>query len=169
MAVSTELFKLDDVLSLPTPAFPWKWRVTAVQYPSGISIPHRYYHAVPLTFQSIEAVPFHRQATTHNIPGFESLGSISVTMYETETYEVTKQIQKWRRLIKNDQGLYTIPFPTADMELTCYDNSNMPAMRARLYAIWPNSQSPSELSYDNSNRLTVNVEFSVNRVRIFEG
>lgn len=166
---NSELYTLNQIMNLPAPALAWKWRVTAAVFPSGISIPLEYFHAVPITFPAIEAVPFHRQATTHTIPGFESIGTISMTLYEDDSYFVTRVLQRWKTLIKDDAGLYTIPFPSGTMEVTCYNTQNQPTMRAKLFSIWPSSQSPSELSYDNNQRLIVTAEFSLNRVRIIPG
>ena len=160
------MFKLNDVLGLKDPATSWRWRVTAFTAPDGLTPPPlMYFHAIPVPYPSIESVQVHMQASNaFFVPGFQAIGTLNLTIYEDDSFATTLWLQTWRQRIRGSDGLYEIPVPVGNIEVTCYNARGEKTIRQLLKKVWPISQSPSELSYENGGRLVITAEFAVHDV-----
>lgn len=160
------MFQLNEVLTLNDPATSWRWRVTAFDTPAGLEPPPlHYFHAIPVPYPSIESVQVHLQASNaFFVPGFQAMGTLSITLYEDEFFDTTLWLQAWRQRIRGTDGLYEIPVPMGNIEITCYNTRGKGTLRQTLKKVWPVSQSPSELSYDNGGRLVITAEFAIHDV-----
>lgn len=161
---------LDSVLALKDPAFGFQWKVSALIMPDGLlPLPLIYFHSIALPHTFYEQSGHFVAAKKVYNPGMEDINAFSCTLYED--YEMTTSfwLQAWRDKIKDVKDLYGLD---ADIKATLvvskYSSNNMTKAVAKhtITGVFPTTQSPDELSYDNGNRLIINCEFSCDDSRL---
>lgn len=179
---------LEEAITLPDPAWAWSFRVlelrlfnpsSALARQGGMSgdsggslVDLRYVQGVSIPMPFLESNGISREATKLYFPGFEDVNSATFTFYEDSNYTVHKMLHKWRRLIRSDKGLYSLPVTYKGTALVALYPAILssergasarptPSLKLRLNGLFPTTQPPTDVNYESNNRVTVPMEFSV--------
>lgn len=122
-----------------------------------------------LVFEEIQPKSRYVAGSQKYYPDNATLSAVSMTFYETYDYQVTRYMNRWRSLIRRDDGFFGLPADykrVIDAQLY-YPNRNSPVLTVRYTGCWPTNQGAFALTYDDEEgRLQVPVTFSVDRVQL---
>jgi hypothetical protein len=155
-----------EVLDDPAPS----WRYS-VQWPEIGS-----YHnaefvknnivAETITFPMKGMAPIsrHAGATMKFFPDFRDMQGFNATFYLDQRYRALTYFTSWKYLAADEDGTYyESDNYKKDIELHVFsmDDSQKPVTKLQLFGVWVSEVNPIELSYENSDRLRLEVTFSV--------
>jgi hypothetical protein len=159
VGASTELSKL---LAMPDPLLSFRW----VTEESFRGLPHTYVEKLDLPFNNLEVREgvYNGSSFTY-FPGFHNVSAFGVTLYEDQNMTASKWVQGWKNDVKDfSTGLYNLPRgPNGykyDLNVVLIDNEGSSIVTAILSGLFPLATSNFSLTYDSSNRLCVEQQFS---------
>jgi hypothetical protein len=127
---------------------------------------------ISMTFPKVPFRPRFSQGSNTYYPETSDIDGISISFYETHTYQVTGWLDTWRKLLIDSRGNYGLPAVyKKDVPVQVFSRENLsePTLTFIYQGIAPSDQSPFDMSYeDEAGRLIVEAQFSCDSM-IFEG
>lgn len=137
---------------------------------SGIDIdfPEHVVISVGLPSQDFEIDSVPQRGTQLKTPGANTISTLNLTFLEDEDGLVSKNLDAWRTLIYNpDTGTYGAPNEfQAQISINLMSGANVEHTIFKLIGCWPATMSPTDLSYAESNHMTVTQAFAVQQMKI---
>lgn len=137
---------------------------------SGIDIelPEHTIVAVGLPSQDFEIDSIPRRGSQFKTPGANTISTLNLTFIEDDTGLVSRNLEAWRNLIYNpDTGTYGTPSEyQAQIDIKLMSGQNFEHTIFNLIGCWPATMSPTDLSYDASNNMTVTQAFAVQKMQV---
>lgn len=120
----------------------------------------------PALFSITSKTRFAGGAHRYMVPETSVIQAVTMTIYETHTYDTTAYLEAWRRKVYNpDTEVYGIPNDyMKDVVVLLFPlDSNSPVAKFTLERAWIQDQTPFEYSYANpEGRLMVACNFAIN-------
>lgn len=152
--------------SLPDPAQNSLWYCTVPFTNSQVY--HVLAERISLTFPKTPFRQRHRDGAFSYFPETKDIDGINVSFYETSDYRVTKWLDVWRKLIRDNDGNYGAPALFKQeivAQLFSRDKLTSPVLTLRYIGCAPSDQTPFEMTYeDEAGRVIVEAQFSVDDV-----
>lgn len=153
---------LNQVQGLPDPAENWAWTAD-ILIKDVILVSALRVLEVNFPFSYIESTPRPRAGSFLYFPGHSNIDGTTVSFYETQDFSVLRAFKYWQSLIKDDDGNYGLPMDyLGEVILRNFDSQGKVRLETVLAGCWPARLSDWQLTYQGSNHLTVQVQFSVN-------
>jgi hypothetical protein len=152
---------------LDDPAPSWRY---ACRWPSITGFDDEFVQnnivAETVSFPMKGAAPIgrHAGATMKFFPDFREMQGFNATFYLDQYHRALNYFYVWKYLVADSDGNYKESDKyKKDMEISVfsYDNSEKAATTFKLFGVWASEVNPIELSYENSDRLRLDVTFSV--------
>lgn len=155
MGVSPVTF--DTIDNMPDPMLDFRWVCTSLPN-FGARMPPYYIEAVDIPFPEIQQKEGVFGAGTYSYyPGFITMPSFNITIYEDDRATALKWIEAWRRRIYNrEKGTYYLPGQyKRPMRFQLFDNQNDPILEATLWNCWITTTASLALAYTSANRVAI--------------
>lgn len=154
--------------NLNSPASSWRFIVRWPEIPgvnNFMTGPHYVVaETISFTHPSVPSQGRHNTGTMTYFPDFNDIEGTSITLYEDENYSALYYFMKWRNLMLDSSGNY---FPASNykrnitVEAYSFRRSNIPVFTGTLIGVWPSEISTFEYSYEDSERIKLEVQLSV--------
>lgn len=162
------MLSLQAALLIKDPALVSRWFITT----DGTSGPYECVaETAELSFHKTPAKGRHFQGTQRFYPDFKDIDGITITFYETHTFDVTKWLKRWRAQIVRSDGAFGLPIEyKRKMSAYMYTlEKNIPVVTFEMTGVWPTDKLPFSLTYDDEvGRLQVAAMFSIDQCDIIE-
>lgn len=154
--------------SLKDPAIQTRWRVIM---PDQKRETQYIAETVEAVFRGVSSKARYAQAKSQHFPDASEIDTLNITFYETYDFEVTRYLDRWRKLIRDEKGYYGMPGDyekDIQVHFLAYD-SDKPIMKFKYEKCWPIDSSPLSLNYeDSSGRIQVPATFRVDELKIIQ-
>jgi hypothetical protein len=124
---------------------------------------------VSVPFKGVNAIGRHAGATIKYFPDFMEIQSFSSTFYLDQYHRSLNYFLIWKELIADPSGNFneTDKFKQdLNINIFSYDDSNQNAVTMKLFGVWPTEVTALEFSYENSDRLKLDVQFSLDSSQV---
>lgn len=148
------LAKWPEIPGIEQPMIPNSWVIA-----ESIAIPH----------PSIPATPRFSGGSMTYFPEFADIESINVSFYESQYYQALRYIMQWRSLILDSRGNYGLPRDfKKELSVLIFssEDSRSPVIIGRVEGAWPSEVNAIEYSYENEDRIRLEVTFSVDSTSV---
>jgi len=127
-------------------------------------LPPEYVEEIAPSIPEISAEAFHVENSKRYDPGFEDVSSFTATIYEDDKGAAMAWFLRWRAAVSSD-GFYGRPSEyKRAIHLTLQDAKGNVATTATADGCWPTTASPYTMQSESSDRLRLEVTFSVDAV-----
>lgn len=161
MATEFTLKKLEE---RPPPMLTFRW--TCLKLPFEMDV--NYVESISLPFPTVDVGdPLYGGGTFFHFPTFVRLDSFNMTFYEDQNATTYKWIIKWISKIRNfKEGWYNLPGEyKMPIEIAIFDDVEDQIVKATLEGCWPTQIANLDLNYTESNRVIINITFSVDAMK----
>ena len=142
----------------------WQFIITS---PLSITLDTFLIESVSCPFTGTEAEPFHVGGGSLFLPSFFSTPSLTLEMVETNKGEVLRFLESWKELVVSKKGVFGYPSDfKVQASLLLLDLNKDEHTTIKLEGLWPANTPPIRFTYQESDKVTITQDFSVDRVWI---
>lgn len=109
--------------------------------------------------------PFYKAGNTNSYAGIRSLESVSLTAYEDSSRQASDYFEVWQNLVMDQQGFFEAPNKyKKSITVFVMDMTRKVIIQKTYKGVWPSGINTYELEADGTNRITTQVELSVDSI-----
>ena len=156
------------IQALPDIAPNWMWTCDIINVPTLFGVTNIYARQFSFTHDSFDTEQRYRNGTYQTFPRHQLVHPVQIMFYEPFLFSITQFIYNWQGLIRNKQsGYFGLPAGyMGTIYATLFDTVGIPQCVMEIDGVWPIGIMGENLSYDHSDAVATNVEFSTNGCRI---
>ena len=123
--------------------------------------------SIKIPFESIQSSTARTQARLRNFPDQINVDSIDITFYEDYNYTTLTYLEKWKRSIVNEYGVFRLPEGddgyARDIYAYLFDTVGLLKGSVKFEGCYPQQISPLDFNSE-SQAVKISCNFSVNRI-----
>jgi len=127
---------------------------------------------IPLKYRTIDSDQRFYRGRRSSYPRWQNVESISLTFYESDTYDMVQMMTDWMDSVVSSDGVYS-PRDMYVRDIHFYAFNNRERLKPMIHGIyekaWPTAISEQQYMYGNSQRVRWNVSFEVYNIQILKG
>lgn len=159
------LLSRSRAIAQQAPANNWRWIARMPSIPGAPAATQVVAESIEFQFRSIAATPRFGGAMQRKFPTVTDVAAVNMSFYETEGYIATTYLDRWQKMIVDDQGVFGMPREyKKNIVLELYSITESKLYTGMLIDVWPSQVGGFSLNYNDSGRIVVSCSFEVDRV-----
>lgn len=123
--------------------------------------------SIRIPFESLQSSTVRTQARLRNFPDQVNVDSVSITFFEDYNYTILSYLEKWRKSIVNECGIFRLPEGEdgycRDIYAYLFDTVGLPKGSVKFENCYPQQISPIDFNSE-SQAVKIECSFAVNRI-----
>ena len=159
--------QLAKALSRPDPMMNFRWVAKTVPFGDGYIGPE-YIQNVEIPFPNVQAESVFFCGAQKYFPGFSDISAFNISFYGDSRGLALKYLMYWKSQVKDfTTGIYNLPPQyKRSWEFILLDASGNDVVEIELQGCWPVDTGSISLSYESSEAIVLNQNFSVDHCKI---
>ena len=160
-----------EILDDPAPSWRYivRWPSISPKYNDDFVRDNIVAERISFPFTGTSPIGRHAGATMTFFPDFQETQGFSASFYLDHKHSSLGYFLSWKKALSSSNGDYfEANFYKHDVEVSVFsnDNSETPVTRMIIEGVWAADVNPIELAYENSERLILEVTFSVDSSKV---